>query len=327
MIGSRSFQAFNRGPTWSYTRQVRKGRLEALELVCQLGRSNHNGTTNSCSYLIHNKFFQSGPSSSPCLPSSSATSLQASASHLKLSTSSWQSSISPLQSTSPFQPSASQSSRLCSSSANSVSPSREPSRLLECSDEKTQEIAEKDFIVIQNFITEEEEDSLLKEAERFLKKVRYEYDHWDNAIHGFRETEKSRWSEVNSPIIQRIRDQAFPEGSAQLTLVHVLDLAQNGYIKPHVDSIKFCGSTIAGLSLLSPAVMRLVHEENSNQWVNALLSPRSLYIMRDKIRYDYTHEVLKEEESVFRGNPVTRGRRISIMCRAEVSQSSQQTDN
>lgn len=64
------------------------------------------------------------------------------------------------------------------------------------------------------------------------------------AIHGFRETEKSRWSEVNGPIIQRIRDQAFPEGSAKLTLVHVLDLAQNGYIKPHVDSVKVMQCTL-----------------------------------------------------------------------------------
>lgn len=180
MIGSRSFQLFNRVPTWPYTRQVRKGRLEVLELVCQLGRSNHIGTAGSCSYLIHNKLFQSGPSSSSCLPSSSATSWQSSASNLQLSSSSWQSSISPLQSTSPFQSSELQSLRLCSSSVNSVCPSKEPSRLLECSDEKTQEIAERDFTVIQNFITEEEEESLLKEAERFLKKVRYEYDHWDN---------------------------------------------------------------------------------------------------------------------------------------------------
>ncbi|XP_041464467.1 alpha-ketoglutarate-dependent dioxygenase alkB homolog 7, mitochondrial-like [Lytechinus variegatus] len=310
MTGSRSLLIRVPLPTFSsIVHRVREGLLEVGELVYPSRTSNicKRMTINSHPRLIQHKSGQS----------SSAIGLRSKPSNCQVSSTSLQLSASPLQS------SASLPSRLlCSSSVNSLSHSRGHPRLLECSDERTQGIAEKDFIIIENFVTEEEETSLLREVEKFLKKVRYEYDHWDNAIHGFRETEKSRWSEVNSPIIQRIRDQAFPAGSPQLTLVHVLDLAQNGYIKPHVDSVKFCGSTIAGLCLLSPAVMRLVHEENNDQWVNALLNPRSLYIMRDRMRYDYTHEVLKEEESVFRGSPVPRQRRISIVCRTEVPQSS-----
>nr|XP_054756277.1 alpha-ketoglutarate-dependent dioxygenase alkB homolog 7, mitochondrial-like [Lytechinus pictus] len=309
MIGSRSLLIRVPLPTFSsIIHRVREGMLEVGELVYP-SRTNKickRMTANSHPRLIQ---YKSGKSSS-------TIGLRSTPSNCQFSSPSLQASASPLQS------SESLSLRLCSSSVNSLNHSQGHSRLLECSDERTQGIAEKDFIIIENFVTEEEENSLLREVEKFLKKVRYEYDHWDNAIHGFRETEKSRWSEVNSPIIQRIRDQAFPAGSPQLTLVHVLDLAQNGYIKPHVDSVKFCGSTIAGLCLLSPVVMKLVHEENNNQWVNALLNPRSLYIMRDRMRYDYTHEVLKEEESVFRGNHVPRQRRISIMCRTEVPQSS-----
>ncbi|XP_071486493.1 alpha-ketoglutarate-dependent dioxygenase alkB homolog 7, mitochondrial-like [Diadema antillarum] len=206
-----------------------------------------------------------------------------------------------------------------SSTASNLSSVIESSELLDYSDEETKAVAGRDFRIIPDFITEEEESALLKEVERFLKKIRYEYDHWDNAIHGFRETEKSQWSELNSPVIQRIRDTAFSSESSQLSLVHVLDLAKNGYIKAHVDSVKFCGSTIAGLCLLSPAVMRLVNCADNARWVNALLLPRSLYVMRDTIRYDYTHEVLKDEDSIFRGKPVPRDRRISIMCRNEVS--------
>lgn len=37
----------------------------------------------------------------------------------------------------------------------------------------------------------------------------------------------------------------------------VIDLAQDGFIKPHVDNIKFSGGFVCGLSLLSPAIMRL----------------------------------------------------------------------
>lgn len=45
-------------------------------------------------------------------------------------------------------------------------------------------------------------------------------------------------------------------------------------------SCQFCGSTIAGLSLLSDSIMRLVPENNSTDWVDLLLSRRSLYILR-----------------------------------------------
>ena len=58
------------------------------------------------------------------------------------------------------------------------------------------------------------------------------------AIHGYRETEKSRWNDNNKTVLQRVRDAAFESGVPQLTLVHVLDLAKDGYIKPHVDSVK-----------------------------------------------------------------------------------------
>ncbi|CAN0326924.1 unnamed protein product, partial [Phaeothamnion confervicola] len=38
---------------------------------------------------------------------------------------------------------------------------------------------------------------------------------------------------------------------------HAIDLAPEGFIKPHVDSVKFSGRVVAGLSLVSAAVMRL----------------------------------------------------------------------
>lgn len=58
------------------------------------------------------------------------------------------------------------------------------------------------------------------------------------AIHGYRETERKQWNEQNTKVINRIRQKAFPPGMPQLSLVHVLDLTAEGWIKPHVDSIK-----------------------------------------------------------------------------------------
>ncbi|KAK3733951.1 hypothetical protein QZH41_010768, partial [Actinostola sp. cb2023] len=76
-----------------------------------------------------------------------------------------------------------------------------------------------------------------------------------------------------------MRDTAFRPKTKLLSSVHVLDLAKNGYIKPHIDSVKFCGSTIAGVSLLSSSVMRMVHEQHNSVVVDALLPRWSMYVI------------------------------------------------
>uniref|UniRef100_UPI0009B3ABA1 alpha-ketoglutarate-dependent dioxygenase alkB homolog 7, mitochondrial n=1 Tax=Monopterus albus TaxID=43700 RepID=UPI0009B3ABA1 len=126
------------------------------------------------------------------------------------------------------------------------------------------------------FITEEEERGFLRELEPGLKKKRYEFDHWDDAIHGYRETERVRWGAACEEVLNRVRSVAFPEGSPLLRPVHVLDLDKTGYIKPHMDSVKFCGSTIAGVCLLSDSIMRLVKEDCKEEWLDLLLPQRSL---------------------------------------------------
>nr|XP_019958371.1 PREDICTED: alpha-ketoglutarate-dependent dioxygenase alkB homolog 7, mitochondrial [Paralichthys olivaceus] len=165
------------------------------------------------------------------------------------------------------------------------------------------------------FITEDEEGALLRELEPELRKKRYEFNHWDDAIHGYRETERERWGEACEKVLSRVRSVAFSEACSLLGPMHVLDLDKTGYIKPHVDSVKFCGSTIAGLSLLSDSIMRLVREDAKGHWLDLLLPRRSLYILRDQARYDFTHEILKDDESVFNGERVPRQRRISVICR------------
>ncbi|KAM7372135.1 hypothetical protein PAMP_009328 [Pampus punctatissimus] len=173
------------------------------------------------------------------------------------------------------------------------------------------------------FITEEEEGAFLRELEPGLKKKRYEFDHWDDAIHGYRETERVRWGAACEEILTRVRSAAFAEGSPLLGPVHILDLDKTGYIKPHIDSIKFCGSTIAGLSLLSDSIMRLVKEDATSEWLDLLLPRRSLYILRNQARYNFTHEILKDEESVFNGQKVPRQRRIAVICRNLPAQSAE----
>ncbi|XP_017770074.1 PREDICTED: alpha-ketoglutarate-dependent dioxygenase alkB homolog 7, mitochondrial [Nicrophorus vespilloides] len=173
------------------------------------------------------------------------------------------------------------------------------------------------MLVHADFLTEVEENSIFGEIEPYLKRMRYEYDHWDNAIHGFRETERVNWNKENTCILDRVRNLAFPAGVNPLRFVHILDLDEKGYIKPHIDAIRFCGDTIAGLSLLTDSVMRLVHDKNKDLSVDILLKRRSLYIMKGTARFDYTHEILGNEHSKFNGETVLKTRRISVICRNE----------
>ncbi|XP_048255619.1 alpha-ketoglutarate-dependent dioxygenase alkB homolog 7, mitochondrial-like [Haliotis rufescens] len=190
-------------------------------------------------------------------------------------------------------------------------------RYLDASDAATEDILARDMIIHEDFLSAEEEKSLLDEVEPYMKRLRYEHDHWDDAIHGYRETERRKWNERNMTILQRVKDLAFPPGTPQLAYIHILDISKEGYIKPHVDAVRFCGNTIAGLNLLSSAVMKLVHEKDKDRFASILLRQRSLYIMKDSARYDYTHEVLPESQSRFRGQVIPRDRRMSIICRNE----------
>jgi hypothetical protein len=57
---------------------------------------------------------------------------------------------------------------------------------------------EKDLVVIPEFLTEEEQKWLLEEIEPTLQKRRYQADHFDKVISGYKETEKSFWVRIRS---------------------------------------------------------------------------------------------------------------------------------
>lgn len=74
---------------------------------------------------------------------------------------------------------------------------------------------------------------------------------------------------------------------------------------------------LLGLSLMSNVVMRLALEYDSSCWVKILLPQRSVYVMSGVARYNYTHAVLADKQSIFKGQRVPRERRISVMFRVE----------
>lgn len=89
------------------------------------------------------------------------------------------------------------------------------------------------------------------------------------------------------------------DGRSWLTL-HVLDLHSKGIIFPHVDSLKFSGDIVAGLSLYSDSMCTFqLHRDPDDDSqddlpdsrVQVLLPRRSFYITSGPIRRTYAHGI------------------------------------
>lgn len=135
--------------------------------------------------------------------------------------------------------------------------------------------------IIPEFISEEEEKELHEEIEPYMSRMRYEFDHWDDvsiaakraqlahrdlryftqlqAIHGFRETERKKWYPKNRTVLERVRQVAFD--GAIMPYVHILDLAPDGVIKPHVDSTRVSW----WMDWSEPKVMHTLHSTAATQ--------------------------------------------------------------
>lgn len=171
------------------------------------------------------------------------------------------------------------------------------------------------FLLHENFISETEENSIVSEIDPKLLRRRYNAGHWDGVIVKYREIGKSEWSPHNRETLKRFESFVFGDSSKYIPETHILDLHEEGHIKPHVDSIQFIGPLVSGVSLLSDAVMRFVLEEDASHHVTVLVPRLSLYIMSSRIRYKYTHEILSNPASV-NGLVINRTRRITLMRRS-----------
>ncbi|KAK4468081.1 hypothetical protein MN116_008086 [Schistosoma mekongi] len=212
----------------------------------------------------------------------------------------------------------------------------------------------------QDFVTETEESSMIDEVDSALRKQKYQTKHWDYAIRNFREVERRNWHATtnqlvidrlkmitaeNSDITTMVKAEVVPENIDQLVLplIHILDLAENGEIMPHVDSVKFCGESIAVLSLLADSILRLAIAPQSEvvgipegqrdylhalnlppigSWIDIFIPRRSVYIIRGALRYLLTHAILSNEQVACMRNDylvdmynLHRGRRVSVICR------------
>lgn len=163
---------------------------------------------------------------------------------------------------------------------------------------------------------------MFDELATLLRRRRYSKSHWDSVIVKFRETERAwaSWEEENQATLRRMREIVTETlGEAKMNAfmggAHVIDIAAEGYISPHIDSVKASGNFIAGLSLLSDCEMTLRHRPGMSEgdgWnveldddsvVDVKLPRRSLYLLSGDLRFGYTHALSVE------------ARRISVIFR------------
>ena len=151
----------------------------------------------------------------------------------------------------------------------------------ECFDEKS-------ILVEPNFLKLEEGNVVMEEISQLMRRRRYEKGHWDSVISNYKEIEY-HGSEKTENIIRRVRkylETSYFEGKQVDWLpTHAIDMKSDGVLSAHVDSIKFSGEVVAGVSLESSAIMRLKpsREDDDSKvslnygYVDMLLPPLSLY--------------------------------------------------
>lgn len=176
---------------------------------------------------------------------------------------------------------------------------------------------------------------------------RYERGHWDAVIIDYKEIEILDEEDFpGKDVLRRIRNHLQrrhfsyddENGCCDATKwlpCHAIDLKKDGQLQAHVDSVRFSGDLVAGLSLLSPSIMRLRPDNSTattsaatNVWVDLHLPPRSLYVLTGPSRYHYTHELLacgssfctsavgsSDSEGERRPIQVHRDRRLSFIFR------------
>ncbi|KAL3319169.1 hypothetical protein Ciccas_002159 [Cichlidogyrus casuarinus] len=126
-------------------------------------------------------------------------------------------------------------------------------------------ILQRDVIVKPNFISENEEATLLKEIDPHLSRIKYMSSHWDDAIQNYREIERKNWNANNKMTIDKLRQhtlECYPTPLVLLPLTHCLDLSGDGEIRPHVDSVRATGllSTISVVKKKEPVELETAEE-------------------------------------------------------------------
>ena len=204
-----------------------------------------------------------------------------------------------------------------------------------------------------DFLSQAEEKIFYSAVESKLSTIPLLKSHHDGVIFHYKEyiLDNSTISKEANNIVEKVQNKIFADDTKVKT-IHVLELGEEGYIFPHLDT-NLTGGIVAGLCLLSDAVItlqpyqeELFHKFDSERRkvlqrqiadlstkehpsivqpeqprVELLLPARSLYILTSEARYDWTHGIEVPKFHSFNHKPVARTRRISVIFRDALPES------
>ncbi|KOY87178.1 DNA repair protein [bacterium 336/3] len=175
------------------------------------------------------------------------------------------------------------------------------------------------LIYISNFISEEEEKSLihqidnatwLNDLKRRVQHYGYKYDYQKRKIDASMKIgDLPDWIE-NLAI--SIYEKGYIPYKADQVIVNEY-LAGQG-IAHHIDCEPCFDDTIASLSLGSFCTMEFISKDKTLK-SEIFLEPQSLLIMADEARYEWLHGIKAKKSDIIEGKKKVRDRRLSLTFR------------
>jgi hypothetical protein len=174
--------------------------------------------------------------------------------------------------------------------------------------------------VVPEFISQSEEQALLKWTSAMFERLPFATGHYDELIEHYKEFYRP-WRILTDPklglvelddlpgvnndeeranhkrqileALQRCRNEAqtFVPATPLQDRVHFLQLESHGFIRAHADEQRNSSALVAGLTLGSGRVMTLTHTKAVDVRIEMLLAPRSMYILAGAARNEWLHSV------------------------------------
>jgi alkylated DNA repair dioxygenase AlkB len=177
----------------------------------------------------------------------------------------------------------------------------------------------KGLVYIPEYITQEEHNFLWQSvnAEKWLDDLKRRVQHY-----GYKYNYKARFIDYTMKIgelpswvtslAEKLKDNNFMKNTPDQLIINEY-LAGQG-IANHVDCEPCFGDTIISLSLGSTCVMDFINKYTKEK-IEVLLEPRSLVILKEEARYDWTHGIQGKKSDFFKNQKYERNTRISLTFR------------
>lgn len=177
---------------------------------------------------------------------------------------------------------------------------------------------ETEMELINDFITEEEEKLLISLINLDESKWLRFFSDRKSQAYGFRYIKGEKNSLIKVEDIP-VDYNFLIEKLKIITGVTFNQMTVNQYlpgqgIDPHYDHKTIFGNHIAGLTLGSGCNFIFTNKA-TRKHLTFYLPPRSLYIMKDELRYNWMHKIQRVKTDIVNGEPIKRGVRWSLTFR------------